>query len=614
MRDEDLVFYDIEVFRHDSLVVLKDIDHNILGTFWNNRSRTGVGKGDPTGFEGIEDVIRDKTLVGYNNFNYDDKILTRMRNGAYKQSQIYGLNSVIIAGNDPGIVPTVRSIDTMQQIDVSMPSLKLIEGNLGNNIMETPIDFDIDRPLTDDERKLVEKYCCMDIDTTIEVYKLRKKSYFEVKESLISMLDKDKQGNAIRWNTTTIAAQILTNGKNTTLWEKHRIPKELWSDDFRADSGIDPKVWAMWDNVTHDIESTQGKGRSVKQITPFGTYVFGLGGLHGAPTKPIRCGRCKHKDVKSMYPSAIVRLKALDAVDMYDNMRKERVSIKKSDPVRAGALKLILNSVYGNFKNQYSTLNNPLASSTVCIYGQIALFTLCKRLYEEGHYQIINANTDGVVYVETGESIEGMDEQICTEWEKQFSGFELETDYYKTWIQKDVNNYIAVDEDDRITVKGGEVNRYESPKIFGANNARIVQIVMVEKLLHPEKGTLDLIMEHLALTEDPDENIRREARTQWQFILRVGHTFDGTKNREGEWLQKVNRVFAAGPADMRTLPATKLYKVKITEDGESLINFPDAPEDMILWNDDVNNIENFSCQLNIEFYYNLIKKKLGGWN
>ena len=612
MRDEDLVFYDIEVFQYDSLVVLKDINHNILGSFWNNRSRMNI-KDDPTGFEGVEKIIEGKILVGYNNYNYDDKIIKLMRNGAYKQSSIFHMNEVIIAGNDPGITPDVNSIDTMQQIDVSMPSLKLIEGNLGKNIMETPITFSIDRTLTDDERKLVEKYCCMDIDTTIEVYKLRKKSYFDVKESLISMLDEDKRHNALKWNTTTIAAQILTKGKNTTLWQKHGIPKELWSEEFRSTSGIDPKVWEMWDIVTHDIESTQGKGKSVKQVTPFGTYVFGLGGLHGAPTKPFRCGRCKHKDVKSMYPSAIVRLKALDAVDMYDSMRKERVSIKKSDPVKAGALKLILNSVYGNFKNQYSTLNNPLASSTVCIYGQIALFTLCKRLYEEGHYEIINANTDGVVYVETGDSIKGLDDEICAEWEQQFSGFELETDYYKTWIQKDVNNYIAVDEDDKITVKGGEVNRYESPKIFGANNARIVQIVLVEKLLNPNKNTLDIIMEHLALTDDPDENIRREARTQWQFILRVGHTFTGTKNREGEWQQKVNRVFAAGPEGFRTLPSTKLYKVKITEDGESLINFPDAPEEMILWNDDVNNIENFSYQLDIGFYHKLIQKKLGGW-
>lgn len=618
MRDEELIFYDIEVFRYDSLVIFKDIDNNILGTFWNDRSRReaeltgGLVLDFDSGFEGVENIINGKVLVGYNNYNYDDHILTVMRNRTLATCKnIYNMNRRIVFGNEPMKAAEFKSLDTMQQIDVSMPSLKLIEGNLGKNIKETDVEFDIDRPLTDEERSLTEKYCATDIENTIIVYKMRKEGYFDVKESLIEMLEPEIRERALKWNTTTISAHILTHGNKTSPWTRHYVPDRFWSQEFRDQSGINPEVWEFWESVTKSLDTTSGKGKSVKQKTPFGVFVFGLGGLHGAPSKPLRRGKCKHKDVKSMYPSAIVTLHALDALDIYDQMRVERVKIKKSDPIRAGAMKIVLNSVYGNFKNQYSALYNPLASSTVCIYGQIALFTLCKRLYEQDHCEIINANTDGVVYVETAESVEGLDDRICEEWEKEFIGFELETDYYTKWIQKDVNNYIALEPNGKITVKGGEVNRYHEPKIFGANNARIVQIIMTEKLLNPQKSIVDIMLDQLDQTEDDDEEIRRAARCNWQFILRAGSTFAGVKNREGEFLQKVNRIFPAGKG--HTIASTKLYKVKIEDNHESLINFPDVPEEMILWNDDVNEIENFTDQIDLNFYNELVNKKLEGW-
>ena len=174
--------------------------------------------------------------------------------------------------------------------------------------------------------------------------------------------------------------------------------QKLLGKYWRNVPGIPDEVWDMWEELTASPEATMGKGKS-RKIKAFGCdVVLGLGGLHGAPSKPLRVGKCRHKDVKSMYPSAICHLGALgDATPVYDQIRQERIRIKHSDPLKAAALKLILNSVYGLFKNQYSTLCNPLASSIVCIYGMISLFSLCRELDAAG-YRIININTDGVVY------------------------------------------------------------------------------------------------------------------------------------------------------------------------------------------------------------------------
>lgn len=586
---EDLLFYDIEVMEYDALVVFMDINKNEVAHFWNNRDRKV--QEEPSGFEGIVELINGKTLVGYNNYSYDDNILTLMMNQSTSLVEILKANNDRIVrgeGFSGKKSPLIRSIDTMQQIDVSHPSLKQIEGNMGMSIVESSVDFNIGRPLTDAERDEMLYYCRHDVMATVDVYKLRQKSYFEVKDGLVAMLPEDDREKAMRWNTTTLSANILLSGNELEAWASHKVPEEY----VRNVSGIPTEVWDMWKECTASDEAVMGKGKS-KTIKRYGcNFVFGMGGLHGAPAKPLRRDRVKHKDVSSMYPSAIVRLNALgNSTELYDSMRKERISIKRSDPVKAAALKLILNSVYGNFKNKYSPLNNPMASATVCIYGQIALFSLCRDLYNAG-YEIINANTDGVVYTDNP-SLGDRDEEIQEKWEKEFKGFKLETDYYDKWIQKDVNNYIAVEEDGNITVKGGDVNKYKSDKFFSNNSLRIIQIAMVEKLVN---GTdpMQTFMKHL------------DKPVLWQIILKAGRTYKGVQNSAGEWQNKVNRVFAAAEG----VPYTKLYKIR-QDDGQ--VNFPDVPERMFLWNDDVNELKNFKDIIDMNYYYHLVNEKLKGW-
>lgn len=590
MNREDLLFYDIEVFAFDSLVVFMDITGREEAHFWNNRDRQCVE--DPSGFDGIRGIITDRILVGYNNYSYDDHILTAMLNPARNMSHILkAINNTIIESGrfDYKIDPLIRSLDTMQQIDVSHPSLKQIEGNMGMSIVESSIPFDIDRPLTDEERQETLEYCRHDVRATIEVYKQRERSYFDVKEGLLKMLPSGSSENAYRWNTTTLSANVLLGNGECSKWIHHEVPEKYW----RNVEGIPSEVWDMWEACTTQ-EGVLGKGKS-KTVKLYGcNFVFGMGGLHGAPSKPRRYHRVKHKDVASMYPSSIVHLNALGpATDKYDEMRRQRVAIKHSDPVRAGALKLVLNSVYGNFKNKYSRLCNPMASATVCIYGQIALFSLCRELHKAG-YKVINANTDGVVYLEDPE-LNDRDEQICTEWEKEFDGYTLETDYFEEWIQRDVNNYIAVEENGKITVKGGDVNKYQTNKYFSNNSARVIQIALVEHLVSG-KAVLTVLNE---LTDDP---------LLWQYILKAGSTFEGVQNKEGEWQNKVNRVFAC--VDSPNVPHTKLYKIR--RDGGQ-VNFPDVPELMYLWNDDLRELKNFRSIIDIEYYYHLVLEKLKGW-
>lgn len=586
---EDLLFYDIECFKYDALVVFMDYSGQEIAHFWSTKNRTTVE--EPSGFEGVRELIQDKILVGYNNYHYDDIMLTVFMNPVQSMYAHQHNNTIIFgSGSSVKVDPDIKSLDCMQQIDVSKPGLKKIEGNMGLSIVESSVDFTIDRPLTDEEREETLRYCRYDVQSTIKVYKARVAAddYFSVKQKLVHMLPEDQQERAMRWNTTTISAMILTGGKRLKYWDTLKIPEKYW----RKVNGIPSSVWDMWEEATTD-DNLLKKGYS-KKIKAFDCeIVFGLGGLHGAPTKPVEYGKVLHADVGSMYPSIICKLSALDnATEIYDGLRKERLSIKKSDPVRAGALKLVLNSVYGNFKSKYSTLFNPRASATICIFGQIALFKLCSMLHGAG-YQIININTDGVVFVDDP-SLGDTYDTICRQWEQEFDPLLLEIDVFTRWIQKDVNNYIAVQEDGSLYLKGGDTNKYSKDKLFANNDCRIVQMAMVEYLLNktPIEVTLHQHVHEPQL---------------WQYVLKAGSTFLGVCDANGSMQQKVNRVFAT----YSNQNYKNLYK---TRDGQDRINFPDAPEFMYVHNGDVSELADiFPDIVNRGHYVDLVRKKIEGW-
>ena len=116
---------------------------------------------------------------------------------------------------------------------------------------------------------------------------------------------------------------------------------------------------------------------------------------------------------------------------------------------------------------------------------------------------------------------------------------------------------------------------------------------MVEKLVYG-RDIFDTFEEHI---NEP---------LLWQYVLKAGRTYKGVQNSAGEWQNNVNRVFAAAEGQ----PYTKLYKVR-QDDG--LVNFPDVPERMFVWNRDIGDLEHFEDIIDQSYYYNLVIEKLKGW-
>src|SRR5699024_3435171 len=168
----------------------------------------------------------------------------------------------------------------------------------------------------------------------------------------------------------------------------------------------------------------------------------------------------------------------------------------------------------------------------------------------------------------------------------------LEEDIFDLFIQRDVNNYIAVEPNGNIKTKGGDVNNYKNDSPFKTNNTRIIDIAIVEYLVNG-KDVLETLMENL------------DKPHLFQYVLKAGGTYKGTCDQDGNLLDtKVNRVFASRKAGLT------LYKLR-KDDG--LVRFPDAPLNMLLWNEDTNDFEDFDKQVDINFYYQLIMRKLESW-
>lgn len=554
---EHILGYDIEIYPHDSFVVFKDLDKNIVAIFHND-------------FTGLRELVAHSTLLSYNGYYYDDIILTGMID-QLTPHQLKEMNDDIIirrVKKYPSHI--IHSLDCFQQIDVSRPSLKRIEANKGISIEETPVDFNIDRPLTEEELERAIFYCGYDVDETLDIFFQRFGLYFLPKKMLLDMKPSLPK-NAYRWNTTTLSTSVLLD-KPSVRWSTIRVPEELLEI-------VPPDVKELW--------QTKDKGKIIHN--EFNNAItFGFGGAHSENVKKKVFKNVVLLDVESLYPNIMVNHDILGAATKdYKAILEERLRIKKTEPIRQSALKLVLNSVYGLLKSDYSMLFNPKASVTVCAIGQTILYDLAKRLSDT--CEIVQINTDGVAFVPHNDEWK----RIKEVWEEEHN-YKLSSDFYKTFIQRDVNNYLAEESDGSIKVKGGDVNLYGAKPFTKPFTAAIIDEAIVRHLIHGEE-VLDVLLDNL------DQPLK------FQYILQAGGTFDGTYDKEDNEYQKVNRVFATKANNPE---AVTLYKRK---NGDTYARFPNAPSSMFVWNRDVSELTNFHKIVDLNHYYDLIIHKLKKW-
>lgn len=208
-----------------------------------------------------------------------------------------------------------------------------------------------------------------------------------------------------------------------------------------------------------NLKKVKGKVKNLNCIVDGFQFDFGTGGIHGSVENKVFESDEDYviidSDVASLYPSIAIENNLYpehlgsEFVRIYRDIREERFKHAKGTSENA-ALKLCLNSAYGNSNNPYSYLHDPQFTMSITVNGQLMLAMLAEQLFHLG--ELIQINTDGLTMrVPVEKQDDYMD--VCALWENR-TGLVLEHANYKKMFVRDVNNYLAIYEDGKTKAKG----------------------------------------------------------------------------------------------------------------------------------------------------------------
>lgn len=549
--ENDIFIFDCEVFAHDWLFVFKEIATGEYTVIHNDNDAV------------VAFMERNPFLGGFNNKHYDNFILKGVMCGLTPE-QIKEINDLIIVEEVNGWdIPVLReyrvyfdSFDLMDDCQVGL-SLKAIEAHLGIPIEETEVDFNITHRLSEKELQETIYYCKYDVDATEKLYHLRQ-AYLKNKVTL---------GKAR--NLTDRQAMYMTNAKLTSVYLKAQKPEKPWNDERNYQypekllrQYIPQGVFDFFDRMKDDrIPNDELFSSKLEIMVGVCPCTIAYGGIHGAiPTyveEATETRTIRNKDVASYYPHLMTLMgycsRNMPSPKMFEDTLEERVAAKKAgDKATANALKLVLNTTYGAMLNgkdgtAFNDLYDPLMGRSVCISGQLFLLELSEHLIAEcPTLKIIQLNTDGIM-VSFDHEDEAKYQEITQEWQDR-TGFELEEDFIRKIIQKDVNNYVEVPADGgEPKVKGGQLVRGIAPAgAFNINNNAVVVARAIKQYFID--GT------------PPEETIAAsENILDFQLIAKAGGKYSQCYHLVGGEkviVQKVNRVYAVSDKSKGTVYKT----------------------------------------------------------
>lgn len=174
---------------------------------------------------------------------------------------------------------------------------------------------------------------------------------------------------------------------------------------------------------------------------------YGVGGVHWC------CGAGRFKDVldidaRSFYPHILLNYDLLPEwinKDKYAELLANRIAGDNSEK-----LKMALNVPTGQLRMKSASPEDKERGLAMCLIGQGLILALKYQLEQAG-CRIIQINTDGIMC--TGDSTIAWD--TTRSFQRQVD-IPFRTEYMKSLVQADVNNYYAVLENGVVICKGAK--------------------------------------------------------------------------------------------------------------------------------------------------------------
>lgn len=561
MTDKRILIYDFETFKYDWLVVIID---------YESKEKTVIINDLPK-LRDFYEKNKSNIWVGYNSREYDQYILKGLLLGL----DPWYINTEIIVNGKRGrwVVKDAEEI-ILYNFDIStgFHSLKQLEGFMGSMIKESDIPFDINRPLTPKEIEQTVFYCTHDVEETLKVFDYRKEEFdsqllmIEAFNLPMQMFNKTKAQLA----ATVLEAQ---RGKDR-------------NDEFDLVFPDTLQISPKYQHIVDWYKDRRNRDYNKSLVTEVAgiPHVFAWGGLHAAIPNYVAEGMIVHCDVASLYPSIMIEYgfqsRNIKDKNKYAEIRTKRMQLKKEKNPMQAPLKIVLNSTYGAMKDEQNALYDPLQANNVCVAGQLLILDLIEKL--EGHCTLAQSNTDGLFLVVENDSQLEECKRIAAEWEKR-TRLTLEWGVSKKLVQKDVNNYIVIDEDGLYESKGAYIKKLSDTDY----DLPIVNKALVEHFI---RGT------PVRQTIEQCNDLR-----EFQKIIKITRLYKYALHGDKRLKEKVLRVFAS-----KNPNAPGLVKVKSEERIEKVANTPDH---CFIFNDYCKGIP---CpdELDKEYYVGMAEKRL----
>lgn len=613
-----LLVYDFEVFKYDWMVVIVDLQTKEYYIIQN----------DPDGLMEFYKKHQFEIWCGYNSRHYDQYILKGILAGFNPKE----INDYIIVKHKDGwqFSPLLNKWKLINYDIMPSPpvGLKTLEGFLGSDIRETEVPFDIDRKLTEDELNQVRYYCTHDVEETIKVLS-EKIDDFNAMFSIVK--DFDLPLGSIGKTEAQITAEVLQCQKTDFDDEFDyfflpclRLKKYSKVKDFFTKLSRQAKEEGI-DKADVYTKRTWTKAQSLKIDVAGVPHVFGFGGLHGAPDHPIhKKGLILHVDVGSYYPSMLIAwglvTRAAKAPEKYKGIYDTRMQLKamqvaasdkkESKKYKKAQLpyKKMLNALSGAMKDNLNPAYDPRNNNTMCINGQLMLLDLIEHLEEKvPGFELIQSNTDGLIIFipDTDESFNAVDD-VCYEWECRCStdqcNISLALDTVSEIYQKDVNNYLWIEDDGKLERKGTYLKELSSID----NDLPILNKALVDYMSKgvPVEQTIN----------ECDELI------MFQKVVKLSDAYDHVEHEEGDYeiitkskknLYKYKKTVSFSYKSYRVFASSdphdgRILKVKPGKNGEKFAN---TSEHCFIWNASLDRVP-VPDKLDRSWYIEEAKKRL----
>ncbi|WP_343348129.1 hypothetical protein [Terrisporobacter petrolearius] len=431
---------------------------------------------------------KDSIWVGYNIKGYDQWIMKG-----------------IIAGTDPCIISEKiieqnispyavdRSLNKIAikifELNDSYRSLKELELFMGEDIRESTVSFDLNRYPTKEEIEELTTYCLHDVRMTFKVFR---EVYYKY-EAQLGLIEYFKLDESMINKTEAQLSAYILGAKKTNYPREDIVEFEI----------VNTIKLSKYNNIKQWYEDYNN--RDLKKYLRANVYGvdtdFGWGGLHSARKKYEGEKFIVNSDVSSFYPSIMIEYGLLSRnvqnPGKFKEIRDTRFKFKKEKNPIEKSLKLVLNSTYGACLDVNNDLYDQRQGIAICVNGQLLLLDLIEKveLTFGDRAEFIQGNTDGVMF--KFNSKEDVDKylEICKEWSKR-TKMNLDHDFIKKIIQKDVNNYVYVKEDNSIKSKGAYVKKLslidnDLPIVNKAIKEKLINNIEIEKTVNDSNNLID---------------------------------------------------------------------------------------------------------------------------